>query len=40
MFDWITRTALQNRALTVAVYVVLLVVGILALRAIHLDVFP
>ena len=40
MFDWITRTALQNRILTVAAYVVVLVVGVLALQKIHLDVFP
>ena len=40
MFDWITRTALQNRMLTVALYVVVLVVGLLALRKVHLDVFP
>src|SRR6266511_6137371 len=40
MFDWITKTALQNRMLTVALYVVVLVVGVLALRTIHLDVFP
>jgi len=40
MFDWITRTALQNRILTVAAYVVVLVVGVLALQRIHLDVFP
>src|SRR6266545_1836686 len=40
MFDWITRTALQNRMLTVALYVVVLVVGVLVLRKIHLDVFP
>ena len=40
MFDWITRTALQNRMLTVAAYVVVLVVGVLALQKIHLDVFP
>jgi CzcA family heavy metal efflux pump len=40
MFDWITKTALQNRMLTVALYVVVLVVGILTLRKIHLDVFP
>src|SRR6266536_1284369 len=40
MFDWITRTALQNRMLTVALYVAVLVVGVLMLRRIHLDVFP
>lgn len=40
MFDWITKTALQNRMLTVALYVVVLVVGVLVLRKIHLDVFP
>jgi CzcA family heavy metal efflux pump len=40
MFDWITRTALQNRILTVAAYVVALVVGALALQKVHLDVFP
>ena len=40
MFDWITRTALQNRMLTVALYVVVLIVGVLALRKVHLDVFP
>jgi CzcA family heavy metal efflux pump len=40
MFDWITKTALQNRMLTVALYVVVLVVGVLVLRTIHLDVFP
>ena len=40
MFDWITRTALQNRMLTVALYVAVLVVGVLMLRTIHLDVFP
>jgi CzcA family heavy metal efflux pump len=40
MFDWITRTALQNRMLTVALYVVVLVVGALLLRKVHLDVFP
>jgi len=40
MFDWITRAALQNRILTVAAYVVVLVVGALALQKVHLDVFP
>ena len=40
MFDWITKTALQNRMLTVALYVIVLVVGVLVLRQIHLDVFP
>ena len=40
MFDWITRTALQNRMLTVAAYVVVLVVGVLAFQKVHLDVFP
>src|SRR6266540_1796166 len=40
MFDWITRTALQNRMLTVALYVTVLVGGVLMLRTIHLDVFP
>jgi CzcA family heavy metal efflux pump len=40
MFDWITKTALQNRMLTVALYVAVLVVGVLVLRTIHLDVFP
>lgn len=40
MFDWITRTALQNRMLTVALYVVVLVVGVILLQKIHLDVFP
>jgi len=40
MFDWATRTALQNRMLTVTFYVVVLVVGILLLQKVHLDVFP
>ena len=40
MFDWITKTALQNRMLIVTLYVVVLVVGVLVLRKIHLDVFP
>ena len=40
MFDWITKTALQNRMLTVAVYVVVLVVGVVVLQKVHLDVFP
>jgi CzcA family heavy metal efflux pump len=40
MFDWITRAALRNRMLTLALYVVVLVVGGLALRKAHLDVFP
>jgi CzcA family heavy metal efflux pump len=40
MFDWITKTALQNRMLTVALYVVVLVVAGLVLRKIHIDVFP
>jgi len=40
MFDWITRTALRNRLLTVAAYVAVLVIGILVLRKTTLDVFP
>jgi len=40
MFDWVTRTALQNRMLTVALYVVVLVVAVILLQKIHLDVFP
>ncbi len=40
MFDWITQTSLRNRMLTVVAYVVVLVVGILALRRVTLDVFP
>jgi len=40
VFDWITRTALRNRMLTVAAYVVVLVVGVLVLRRTTLDVFP
>jgi len=40
MFDWVTRTALQNRMLTVTFYVVVLVVEVLLLQKVHLDVFP
>ncbi len=40
MFDWITRSALRNRMLTVAAYVTVLVVGVLVLRQTTLDVFP
>jgi CzcA family heavy metal efflux pump len=40
MFDWITQASLRNRMLVVAAYVVVLVVGILALRTVTLDVFP
>lgn len=40
MFDWITRTALRNRMLTVAAYVAVLVVGGLVLQKVNLDVFP
>ncbi len=40
MFDWITQASLRNRMLTVTAYVMVLVVGILALRTVTLDVFP
>ncbi len=40
MLDWITRIALRNRMLTVAVYVAVLAVGVLILRTASLDVFP
>ncbi len=40
MFDWIIRASLRNRLLTVAVYAVVMVLGILTLRRITLDVFP
>jgi CzcA family heavy metal efflux pump len=40
MFDWITKIALQNRMLTVTLYAIVLVAGVLILQKIHLDVFP
>jgi CzcA family heavy metal efflux pump len=40
MFAWIVKTALQNRMLTVAAYVAVLVVGVLVVQKISLDVFP
>ena len=40
MFDWIIRTSLRNRALTVALYTIVMVLGVLALRSTTLDVFP
>ncbi len=40
MFDWIIRTSLRNRLLTVVAYSVVLIVGLVALRRVTLDVFP
>jgi len=40
MFDWITRWSLRNRLLTVAAFVMVLVVGVSAVWRITLDVLP
>jgi CzcA family heavy metal efflux pump len=40
VFDWIIQTSLRNRMLTVTAYVIVLVVGLILLRQVHLDVFP
>ena len=40
MLNWMIGMALRNRALTVAAYVAVFVVGILAVRSVPLDVFP
>ncbi|TAJ80710.1 efflux RND transporter permease subunit, partial [bacterium] len=40
MFDWITKWSLRNRLLTVAAFVIVLVVGVSAVWRITLDVLP
>jgi len=40
MFDWITKWSLRNRLLTVAAFVMVLIVGVFAVWQITLDVLP